>query len=436
MHVGLLTQWFDPEPGPAALPGVLARGLASRGHTVQVLTGFPNYPSGVIADGYRMRRRLDEDRDEIAVRRVALYPSHDRSAGRRLINYGSFGLSAAVSGLGALRGVDALWVNYSPITVALPAWLARLGMRIPLVMHVLDLWPDTLLASGFVGQGVGYRAARTVLDSWCGGMYRAAHSVAYIAPGVGDVLAERGVPERKLAYVPMWADENVFYPGADSGRRVRMGISEDSIVLLYAGSLGEAQGLTTLIDACARVDDPRLVCLIAGSGIAEQHLRDRARDVGAGNVRFLGRVPQEEMTALIAASDLNYIGLRLHPLSGVTMPSKTQATLASGRAMLVAAEGDVATVARESGAGWAVSPERSEEIAAAIRAACTVGRTGLADMGRRGRAFYEANFSVGCGVRRIEALLAHAARSARIRSSNRSQRRVVNSLESGRSLEV
>ena len=99
MRVGLLTQWFDPEPGPAALPGTLARQLAARGHHVQVLTGFPNYPTGRLADGYRMQRRLDETVDGVDVRRVALYPSHNASAVSRMANYASFGASALASGL-------------------------------------------------------------------------------------------------------------------------------------------------------------------------------------------------------------------------------------------------------------------------------------------------------------------------------------------------
>jgi colanic acid biosynthesis glycosyl transferase WcaI len=139
MRVGLLTQFYDPEPGPAALPGVLARGLVARGHEVQVLTGFPNYPEGVIAPGYRMQRVLDEVLDGVNVRRVALYANHDASAMRRITNYASFGASALASGLGVLRGLDALWVNYSPITVAWPMWAARYGLKIPQVAHVLDL---------------------------------------------------------------------------------------------------------------------------------------------------------------------------------------------------------------------------------------------------------------------------------------------------------
>ena len=115
MRIGLLTQWYDPEPGPARLPGVLARGLAARGHQVSVLTGFPNYPTGELPPGWSMSRMRRQVEDGVSVTRVALYPSHDASAARRMANYGSFGASTLVNGMSALRGADVCWVNYSPI---------------------------------------------------------------------------------------------------------------------------------------------------------------------------------------------------------------------------------------------------------------------------------------------------------------------------------
>ena len=102
--------------------------------------------------------RLDERVGNVDVRRVAIYPQHDESAVRRAANYTSFGLSAMAFGIDALRGLDALWVNYSPITVAWPMWAARYGLRIPSVVHVLDLWPDTVLAGGLSRNRTLFRA--------------------------------------------------------------------------------------------------------------------------------------------------------------------------------------------------------------------------------------------------------------------------------------
>lgn len=411
MRVGLLTQWYDPEPGPAALPGVLARGLLARGHEVQVLTGFPNYPSGQIADGYRISRRQDEVLDGADIRRVALYPSHDAAMSGRLLNYGTFGASALVSGASALRDVDVLWVNYSPITVAPAMWWLHYARRVPVVMHVLDLWPDTLVASGFADGGAASRAVTRAAETWCRGMYASAASVIVNSPGVESVLSRRGVDPARINYVPMWANEDVARP-ADDAMRASLGVSADSIALLYAGALGGAQGLEVLLEACARVEDPRFVCLIAGSGVSEGSLRARADELGLTNVRFLGRIPQGDMADLMGAADAAFISLNDDPLAAITMPSKFQATLAAGRAIVASATGDLAEAVRESGAGFVSASGDVDGLAAHLRSLPQLGRTELAARGRVARDVYTSRYSASVGIDRMEEILTRAAAGA------------------------
>lgn len=407
MKIGLITQWYDPEPGPAALPGALARGLATRGHDVQVLTAFPNYPTGVIQPEYTHRLVMNEVLDGVKVRRTAVYPDHSSSAFRRLLSYGSFGASAGVLGLEPLRGCDVLWVNYSPITVSWVTWLARFGLRIPNVLHVLDLWPDTLLHSGFAERGRLGPLVSRACDVWCRAMYRTAHSVAYIAPAVGAVLENRGVEPSKLSYVPMWADESTFRPTGDA-YRAELGLSKDNIVVLYAGAMGEAQDIVSLIDAAAEVEDPRLKLLLAGSGAQQDVLRRKAESAPRRNVRFLGRVPQSDMTRLLGAADVSCVSLRRHPLSAITMPSKTQAGLASGKPLLVAAEGDARDIITSRRVGFSATPGDVSSIANALRTIVSAGRDELATVGVRAREVYDEEFSLDAGVDRIEALLASA----------------------------
>lgn len=425
MRIGLLTQWYDPEPGPARLPGVLARGLAARGHQVSVLTGFPNYPTGELPPGWSMSRMRRQVEDGVSVTRVALYPSHDASAARRMANYGSFGASTLVNGMSALRGADACWVNYSPITVAPAMLAARYGMGVPMVCHIGDLWPDTLTAGGFVpSHPVLGRAVDAALNGWCSAMYAASAKVTYIAPGVEDVLLQRRVPQHKLSYAPMWAEESTFSPADDvttrAGEewRAAQGVGPDDVLVLYAGAIGHAQGLHTLIDAAERLSartdvsasthaapTPRLKVVIVGSGVAEAELRSRASDV----VTFAGRVPQSQMPVLMAAADAAYVGLAATPLSRITMPSKTQATLAAGVALVAAADGDVQQVTRDSGAGWAVDSGDVDSLTNALAQVCQSGRGGLAERGAQGRQYYERQFSLDRALDRAERDLGAAA---------------------------
>lgn len=399
----MLTQWYEPEPGPASLPSSLARGLVERGHDVQVLTGFPNYPVGRISDGYRQCRRLDETLGGVAVRRVALYPHHDASVVGRIANYGSFAASAWASGLDVLAEVDALWVNYSPVTVGFPMLALRRRYALPIVMHVLDLWPDTVTASGLGGtRGSTLEAP---LHRWCNRLYRSADRVAYISPGVGEVLAGRGVPRSKLAYAPMWADESIHrYRPTPPGPR-GWGLGPDAVGLVYAGTLGGAQDLATLIRACALVRDLDLRCVIAGSGTHEAELARLAAEVGASNVSFVGRLPAEEAAALTAAADLHYVGLNDHLLARTTMPSKVQAILASGRPIVGSLQGDAAAVVARAG-GWASQPGDVAALADNLRAATVGGRDHLRNLQRSAREVYDREFARDRGIDQIEGLLA------------------------------
>ncbi len=413
MKVSILSQWFDPEPGSAAVPGVLARALVGRGHQVQVVTGFPNYPTGHLMDGYRIRRRQDETTDDgAAVRRVALYPSHDRSGWRRFANFGSFALSATASALPALRDADAVWVYNSPATVGLPSALASARGGPPHLMHVLDLWPDSIGFSGLTS-GDAYARMGPLLNRWCDFTYRHAAAIACISRGVRDELVTRGVPDAKLHYVPVWTDEERHRPRSRDARLAEtLGVA-DSFVVLYAGNLGDAQGLDGLLTACAGLGDlPALRCLIAGSGTAEKRLRAQTARLGLTNVRFLGRWPAEEMGGLMSIGDVHLVSLNDHPLAAITLPSKLPATMASGRAVCAVARGETARIVEESGAGWTVAPGDSAALADALRAAYLIGRDGTAKLGEQARRYYDRELSLDRGVDSIEDLLLGLARSS------------------------
>ena len=405
MHVGFITQWFDPEPGPAALPGALARGLAARGHEVTVLTGFPNYPTGKIAEGYRQRPLHRERVAGVEVVRTPLYANHDSSAARRIANYGSFAASSAALGAPSLRHVDALYVNYSPITTALPMWAAQAWSGARVVLDVSDLWPDTMLAAGLGGGGALYSAASGFLHAWTNAMYRSSDSVTYISPGVGEILTSRGVDRAKLHYIPKWTNQETP-PGGGSSMRAELGISDSTLVITYAGTLGEAQGLSSLVEALGMIDGD-VVCLLAGSGTAESSLRRQAE--GNPRVRFLGRLPFERMPDLMATTDLGYISLSDHPLSPITMPSKTQANLAAGVPLLVSAPGDLARLVREHRVGLATPPQDAKALSDAMIEAARIPRSELKSMGARARDVYEQHFSLDRGVAQFETLLQQAA---------------------------
>ena len=405
MRLGLLSQWYEPEPAP--IPSVLARVLSSHGHSVRVLTGFPNYPFGRLYDGYRIRWKSDSVLDHgISVRRVALYPSHTASVAGRLANYLSFATTASVFGSGFFNGIDAVWVSNSPPTVGLPTSIIKGRYRPRIVLHIMDLWPESLSASTFgsILNGPGLSKA---LDIWLSATYHAADAVACSSRTQMDRLMARGVPTSKLSYVPIWVDEELFQPiQRDIELAVQLGVA-DKVVLLYVGALGEPQGLDPLIEVCSRFgENSKFHCLIAGTGLAEVRLRQRAEELRLTNVSFLGRWPLEDITRLMSIGDVHFVSLRPDPLAEVAMPSKLPATLACAKPVIVAARGEAAAVVARSGAGWVCAPGDVDDLQQAIEEALAAGDTKLRIIGQKAHAAYKAEFAVETGTRRIERLLA------------------------------
>lgn len=384
-HIGIISQWYDPERGSAAQSGVIARSLSRRGHEVEVVTGFPNYPTGVVYDGYRLRLYQKEQREGVDVHRVPLYPSHDANAVRRALNYVSYAVSAAGAALSKLTHVDVCLVFGTPATAAFPAMVLRWLRSKPYVVHVHDLWPDSVLSSGFLTQRQT-RVASWLLHMYCDAMYRGAEAVAITAPGMAERIEQRGVPVDKIHFIPNWADEELFRPvPVDPALRESLGLTAP-VTVMYAGNLGEYQDLVTVVEAArllrARTD---IEFVMVGEGVERPRLEALCREYRLQNVRFLGARTFSEMPSLLALGDVQLVTLRDLPIFRTTLPSKLVATLASGRPILGGLLGDAAQLVVASGAGEVVTPGRPEEFAAAVErfaALSPADRTARAEAGR------------------------------------------------------
>jgi glycosyltransferase involved in cell wall biosynthesis len=176
---------------------------------------------------------------------------------------------------------------------------------------------------------------------------------------------------------------------------------------MYAGNLGELQGLEPLVDAFSTVPNATLV--LVGGGVARRSLEDRVRRGSTRNVVFVDAQPTERIGDFIAASDVQVVSLRDTPLLRATMPSKVQGSMASGRPILAHAVGDAADLIVGSGAGVSTPPGDVEAAARAISRMAEMPADQLREMGRNGRRRYEADFSPRAGLDRLESMLMSAA---------------------------
>lgn len=399
MRILLLTQLFQPEPN--FLKGLaFACALRARGHQVQVLTGLPNYPSGRVYSGYRWRPIQREVLGGIEVVRVGHYPSHDRSAARRIASYLSFAGSAAVLGTGAVERPDVIHVYQGPATLMLSAAVLATVRRARIVLDIQDLWPESVTGSGMLKRGLVERA----LQAFCGWTYRRADRIVVLSRGFAERLARLGVPREKIDVVYNWCDE-AAPRDATAPADLLNALPTGKFSLVYAGTMGPHQGLGSVVEAARLLtaSSPEVHFVLVGEGIEGDALRRQA--AGLPNVTFLPRQPAERTAHLLARADALLIHLKADDLARWAIPQKTQAYLAAGRPIVVGVDGEASELVEQAGAGLRCRAGDPADIARAVREMAALSPAARETMGRLGRDYYARHLSFERGVGKMAAVL-------------------------------
>jgi colanic acid biosynthesis glycosyl transferase WcaI len=408
VKIGIVSHWYRPEP--VTIPGDVADGLVARGHDVRVLTGFPNYPDGEIYPGFRQRWGERSTEQGVTLRRVPLYASHDASSIKRAVNYLSFAATSTLAAMRFLKDVDVVYVYLTPATVYAAPALLRLLRGIPTVIHVQDVWPESVTASSMAPKGFAGRLVDGALHAMMRRIYRSAAGVAVIAPSMHELIVQRGAAPPKVRTILNWADESLFRPVRVT-EKARQDIGHrDRCTIMYAGAMGPFQNIEASVRAAAAVSETGNVDLVlAGSGIAEQDARDLADELGATNIRFLGRKPAIDMAALYGAADFQLVSLRDLPIFRGTIPSKLQAALSCGSPVIVSVPGDCAALVENNGVGLACAPDDWRSLAETFLRASKIPTDERAQMAVRARQVYQAQMSRQAGVDQLESMLIDVA---------------------------
>src|SRR5580704_2710012 len=266
MKILYVSQYSSPEMGaPAARAAELSRHWAAAGHEVTVLTGFPNHPTGVVPPEYRDKfRRLvaREQIDDVNVVRTWLLPFPNRKAHERMLNYSSFCVSAASTGL-FLPRPDVVIATSPQLLVGLSGWWLACCRRVPFVFEVRDLWPESLAA---VGVGKENSILHRSLSKIAGFLYRQCDRIVVVTAAFEDHLVKHWrVPQEKISVIENGVETQLFAPESATELRRELGI-EEKFVVSYIGTMGMAHGLETILDAAAQLQQraPETVFLMIG----------------------------------------------------------------------------------------------------------------------------------------------------------------------------
>lgn len=401
MKILFLTHYYPPEVGaPQARISELAQQLKSFSHDVKVLTGFPNYPTGIVPERYRGKWLFKEVMNGVPVVRTAVYATPNAGFLRRILNHLSF-TCTCLFGVRAVGPCDIIITECPPLFLGLSgiliAWLK--GARH--VFNVADLWPESAIEMGVLKNRLLIALSQRMADL----IYRYSSLITTTAAGQKYRLEHRGIRPERIVLVPNGVDTDFFRPGnLQNGFRSKYNLI-GKFVALYGGTHGLAQGLETILLA-ARVLKNRddILFLFVGEGAEKKRLVELSRQYGLPNVVFLDAQPRQQMPEILNAADVGVVCLRkLHVFRDV-LPSKMFEYMSSATPIIAAVEGESQQIIESAKCGITVEPESPEKLADAVTQLAADERLRLA-MGKSGRAFVIESFSRERIAKRLETAL-------------------------------
>ena len=391
MKILVVCQHYAPEP--VRLPEICEE-LVRRGHRVDVITGVPNYPMGYIYDGYKKGKKRDENINGVSVHRCFTI-GRRKGIFFRFLNYYSFALSSSLYASRIKENYDAVFVNQlSPVMMACAGVRYKKKHKTRLFLYCLDLWPESLTVGGIKRGSLIYRIFKRISRR----IYNAADEIAITSKSFADYFEkELGIPAEKVSYIPQFS-ETLFTPESCKKQET------ESVDLMFAGNIGVAQSVETIIKAASLTQDvPKLRWHIVGDGSDLSRMREMVQQGNLSNVIFHGRHPVTDMPRFYAMADAMLITMQTNPLISLTLPGKIQTYMAAGKPILGAIDGEANRIIADAKCGLCVPAEDAEGLAKIARQFVSASRKD--DFAKNALQYYQSNFEKSTCISQMEHLL-------------------------------
>lgn len=362
MHTLLIHQSFvlPGEPG-GTRHFELGSHLIASGGEFTVITSRKNYLTGTSTTSSQEADK-EQTVDGIRILRSYVYPSLHNGFVWRVISFLSFMISSVWTGI-TCGPIDLVMGTSPPIFQAFSAWLVSAIRRRPLLLEIRDLWPDFAIDMGVLKNPLLIAASKW-LEKFL--YQRAAHLIVN-SPAYRDYLVSSGVPAEKITLIPNGVEPSMFDPDGN-GEEIRKRLElEDKFVVTYAGALGVANDIPTIINAAEICkDESNVRFLLVGDGIKRSELEQMTAERDLANVMFTGAVPKNEMIQILAASNVCVATLQDIPMFRTTYPNKVFDYMAAGRPTILGIDGVIREVVEASEGGICIKPGDASELADAV----------------------------------------------------------------------
>ncbi len=363
MRILFLSHYFPPEVNaPASRTYEHCRAWAESGHEVTVLTCFPNHPAGRIFDGYRNRLYQRDDRDGIGIVRLLTYATPNSGIVRRTLNHLVFMLVAIGASL-FLRRHDVVVTTSPQFFNGLAGYLVKFIHRAPWVLEIRDLWPESITAVGAISNRTAIRFLEW-LELFA---YRKADRIVVVTDAFKRHIVGRGIAPAKVVPIKNGVDLQFYTPRAKDERLASEWGLSGKYVVTYAGTIGMAHGLETVLEVAEWLKDkPNIRLVVVGDGADKPRFTKLREERKLENVVVLDQQPKSMMPAIWALTDVGLVMLRPLPMFKSVLPSKMFEIMAMSRPIILSVDGESREVLEDAKAGIAVPPGDAKAIATSI----------------------------------------------------------------------
>ena len=368
----------------------MAKGLLDKGYEVSVLTGQPNYPKGNIYEGYSNFHNRTECYEGINIHRAFVIPRGKGSGLRLFLNYISLAFFASLKVLFIKDRFDKIVVfGASPVTIGLPAIVAKYRFSASILFWVQDLWPESIIEAG----GIKNRNIIYITGRLTEFIYRNSEKILVQSKAFIPYIVGQQIKRDKISYLPNSTES--FYTPVSSQNEYRSLIPQNAPVLMFAGNIGKAQGFNTIIQ-CASVLEKqgvRVNWIILGDGREREIMEQNISELGLNSrFHFLGSFPSEEMSKFFALADGLLVTLKRSAIFSMTVPSKVQSYMACGKPIIANIDGESSRLILEAKCGVTSPAENHVAFATSIKEFLALDEEEKKQMGRNARLYFVNEF--------------------------------------------
>ena len=387
MKILIVSQYFWPENLKI---NDVAKGLVEKGYDVSVLTGLPNYPNGKIYKGYSFPKHKRENYEGITIYRSPLIPRGNGSGVRLFLNYFSLALLASLRVLFINDNFDKILVyEVSPVTIGIPAIIAKYRFKAPIFFWVQDLWPESVVAAG----GITNKFIINLISKLTRFIYRHCEKILVQSKAFIPYILGQNVSDDKIIYLPNSTES--FYNKVDVRHKFKKLMPQEGLILMFAGNIGEAQGFDTMIKSASYLIDlgVKVNWVILGDGRQRELIEKKIIALGLQKVFFfLGSYPSEEMPNFFACADALLVTLKKNLIFSMTIPNKIQSYMACSKPIIANIDGEGGRVILEAKCGLVSPSEDYISFSKSIIDFLKLGADEKELMGKNARLYFENEF--------------------------------------------